>query len=192
MSPDIFMKQKSLLLLPLLSSLLCGCSLLPITSSSEDFSATSSSSSRSSRSSVSTSSEPQENYFPLEEITSFYASRGIEGISIPSIEISNQALVEDIETLHSHSYDELKITFYNDVSSTYIKAAKKLGWVEQRINSNPCYIDPTGTIAFHCYFYSNFAHTDLPVPENVLVENAHLSESLMELSYRMIAETEEE
>ena len=38
----------------------------------------------------------------------------------------------------------------------------------------------------------NFAHTDLPVPENVLVENVHLSESLMELSYRMIAETEEE
>ena len=149
------------MLLPLLSSLLCGCSLLAIASSSEDLSATSSSSSRTSRSSVSTSSEPQENYFPLEEITSFYAARGIEGISIPSIEIANQTLIEDIETLHSHSYDELKITFYNDVSSTYIKAAKKLGWVEQRINSNPCYIDPTGTIAFHCYFYSNFAHTDL-------------------------------
>jgi len=31
----------------------------------------------------------------------------------------------------------------------------------------------------------NFSHTDLPFPENVTVENVHLSESLMVLSYRM-------
>lgn len=31
----------------------------------------------------------------------------------------------------------------------------------------------------------NFAHTDLIVPEDVVVENVHLSESLMRLSYRM-------
>ncbi len=31
----------------------------------------------------------------------------------------------------------------------------------------------------------NFAHTDLNVPKNVVVENVHLSESLMRLSYRM-------
>ncbi len=31
----------------------------------------------------------------------------------------------------------------------------------------------------------NFAHTDLEVPEDVVVENVHLSESLMQLSYRM-------
>lgn len=31
----------------------------------------------------------------------------------------------------------------------------------------------------------NFAHTDLEVPEGVFVENVHLSESLMQLSYRM-------
>ncbi len=31
----------------------------------------------------------------------------------------------------------------------------------------------------------NFSHTDLEVPENVVVENVHLSESLMKLSYRM-------
>ncbi|MCD7817836.1 MAG: redox-sensing transcriptional repressor Rex, partial [Lachnospiraceae bacterium] len=29
----------------------------------------------------------------------------------------------------------------------------------------------------------NFAHTDLQVPEDVVVENVHLSESLMQLSY---------
>ncbi len=29
----------------------------------------------------------------------------------------------------------------------------------------------------------NFAHTDLKVPDNVVVENVHLSESLMQLSY---------
>lgn len=31
----------------------------------------------------------------------------------------------------------------------------------------------------------NFAHTDLKVPENVIVQNVHLSESLMQLSYRL-------
>jgi len=31
----------------------------------------------------------------------------------------------------------------------------------------------------------NFAHTDLKLPDNVLVENVHLSDSLMNLSYRI-------
>ena len=31
----------------------------------------------------------------------------------------------------------------------------------------------------------NFAHLDLAVPEDVVVENVHLSESLMQLSYRI-------
>jgi len=31
----------------------------------------------------------------------------------------------------------------------------------------------------------NFAHVDLEVPENIVIENVHLSESLMRLSYRM-------
>ena len=31
----------------------------------------------------------------------------------------------------------------------------------------------------------NFAHTDLIVPDDVIVENVHLSESLMQLSYRL-------
>ena len=31
----------------------------------------------------------------------------------------------------------------------------------------------------------NFAHTDLNLPENVIVENVHLSESLMRLSYNL-------
>ena len=32
----------------------------------------------------------------------------------------------------------------------------------------------------------NFAHTDLKVPEGVIVENVHLSESLMRLSYNLV------
>ena len=31
----------------------------------------------------------------------------------------------------------------------------------------------------------NFAHIDLQVPDDVLVENVHLSESLMQLSYNI-------
>ena len=31
----------------------------------------------------------------------------------------------------------------------------------------------------------NFAHTDLDLPEDVVVENVHLSESLMRLSYNL-------
>jgi len=33
----------------------------------------------------------------------------------------------------------------------------------------------------------NFAHTDLNVPDNIVVENVHLSESLMRLSYNIIS-----
>ena len=31
----------------------------------------------------------------------------------------------------------------------------------------------------------NFAHVDLDLPDNVIVENVHLSESLMKLSYKL-------
>lgn len=38
----------------------------------------------------------------------------------------------------------------------------------------------------------NFAHVDLDVPENVVVENVHLSDSLMKLSYRFHCMIEED
>lgn len=38
----------------------------------------------------------------------------------------------------------------------------------------------------------NFAHVDLEVPDDVMVENVHLSESLMQLSYRLRARNEEQ
>ena len=38
----------------------------------------------------------------------------------------------------------------------------------------------------------NFAHTDLVVPEDVVVENVHLSESLMRLSYQVCSMQDEE
>ncbi len=31
----------------------------------------------------------------------------------------------------------------------------------------------------------NFTHTDIPVPDDVVVENVHLSDSLMQLSYNL-------
>ena len=37
----------------------------------------------------------------------------------------------------------------------------------------------------------NFAHTDLNLPDNIIVENVHLSESLMQLSYRLTTDNEE-
>lgn len=37
----------------------------------------------------------------------------------------------------------------------------------------------------------NFAHTDLVVPDDVVVENVHLSESLMRLSYRVCSMQDE-
>lgn len=37
----------------------------------------------------------------------------------------------------------------------------------------------------------NFAHTDLNLPENIIVENVHLSESLMQLSYNISRYNEE-
>lgn len=38
----------------------------------------------------------------------------------------------------------------------------------------------------------NFAHVDLRVPEEVIVENVHLSESLMRLSYNLVTRNAEE
>ena len=38
----------------------------------------------------------------------------------------------------------------------------------------------------------NFAHTDLVVPDDVVVENVHLSESLMRLSYRVCSMQDKE
>lgn len=38
----------------------------------------------------------------------------------------------------------------------------------------------------------NFAHVDLKVPEQVIVENVHLSESLMRLSYNLVTRNAEE
>ena len=37
----------------------------------------------------------------------------------------------------------------------------------------------------------NFAHTDLNLPDNIIVENVHLSESLMQLSYRLTTDSDE-
>ena len=37
----------------------------------------------------------------------------------------------------------------------------------------------------------NFAHTDLNLPEEIIVENVHLSESLMQLSYKISRFNEE-
>ena len=37
----------------------------------------------------------------------------------------------------------------------------------------------------------NFAHTDLNLPEHIIVENVHLSESLMRLSYNICRYQEE-
>lgn len=37
----------------------------------------------------------------------------------------------------------------------------------------------------------NFAHTDLNIPDNIIVENVHLSESLMRLSYNITRYNEE-
>ena len=37
----------------------------------------------------------------------------------------------------------------------------------------------------------NFAHTDLNVPDDVVVENVHLSESLMRLTYRVCSKQDE-
>ena len=38
----------------------------------------------------------------------------------------------------------------------------------------------------------NFAHLDLDVPDDVVVENVHLVDSLMQLSYRISEDNSEE
>ena len=36
----------------------------------------------------------------------------------------------------------------------------------------------------------NFAHTDLKLPKHIIVENVHLSDSLMKLSYKINCKNE--
>ena len=38
----------------------------------------------------------------------------------------------------------------------------------------------------------NFAHLDLELPEDVVVENVHLSDSLMQLSYNIVTNRKKE
>ena len=75
--------------------------------------------------------------------------------------------VRDVETLEeyvaAHNVDIATITIPKEqavlVADRLVKAGIKAIW--------------------------NFAHTDLEVPKDVAVENVHLSESLMNLSYKL-------
>ena len=69
-----------------------------------------------------------------------------------------------------------------------IKDMKNLGFSKVIcVSSKPCDWNEVAKIAIDAGARGiwNFAHTDISVPEDVVVENVHLSESIMRLSYKL-------
>lgn len=80
--------------------------------------------------------------------------------------------VGDVEVLPMEKIDEVVKAFHVKMAAVCIPKTPAVKVVEQLIAD--------GVVGIW-----NFAHVDLEVPENVVIENVHLSESLMRLSYRM-------
>nr|WP_330372613.1 redox-sensing transcriptional repressor Rex [Oribacterium sp. P6A1] len=80
--------------------------------------------------------------------------------------------VGDIEIQSMESMDEIIKSSNIKMAAVCIPKNAAIKVVEQLIND--------GIVGIW-----NFAHVDLDVPENIVIENVHLSESLMRLSYRM-------
>ena len=80
--------------------------------------------------------------------------------------------VGDVEVLPMEKIDEVVKAFRVKMAAVCIPKTPAVKVVEQLIAD--------GVVGIW-----NFAHVDLEVPDNVVIENVHLSESLMRLSYRM-------
>jgi len=80
--------------------------------------------------------------------------------------------VGEVEVLPMEKIDEVVKQYNVKMAAVCIPKAPAVKVVEQLIGD--------GVVGIW-----NFAHVDLEVPENVVIENVHLSESLMRLSYRM-------
>ena len=81
-----------------------------------------------------------------------------------------------------HSMDELESFISENAIDIAVLTIPKTSAVETSKRLVDCGI---------CAIW-NFAHVDLDVPENVVVENVHLSDSLMKLSYRFHCMKEQE
>lgn len=80
--------------------------------------------------------------------------------------------VGEVEVLPMEKIDEIVKKYNVKMAAVCIPKIPAVKVVEQLISD--------GVVGIW-----NFAHVDLEVPENVVIENVHLSESLMRLSYRM-------
>ena len=80
--------------------------------------------------------------------------------------------VGDVEILPMEKMEEVVQTYKIRLAAICIPKTPAVEVVEQLIRN--------GVVGIW-----NFAHVDLEVPENVVIENVHLSESLMRLSYRV-------
>ena len=87
----------------------------------------------------------------------------VRGIEIRGVEDLEQFIVENEVQIAALTIPKTKAP---EIADRVIKAGVKAIW--------------------------NFAHTDLVVPDDVVVENVHLSESLMRLSYRVCSMQDKE
>lgn len=102
-----------------------------------------------------------------------FEKRGFKVIGIFDINMDLKGLkVREIEVNHIDELDEFVKENVIDIAALTIPKAEAVKVAEKLVNY--------GVKAFW-----NFAHTDLNVPSDVLVESVHLSESLMRLSYNL-------
>ena len=102
-----------------------------------------------------------------------FEKRGFKVIGIFDINVDLKGLkVRDIEVSHIDELEAFAKDNVIDIAALTIPKAEAVKVAEKLVSY--------GVKAFW-----NFAHTDLNVPSDVLVESVHLSESLMRLSYNL-------
>lgn len=106
-----------------------------------------------------------------------YANFEKRGFCVIGLFDKNEEIIgKDVKGLKVKSIDELKEFVQNnhvDIAALTLPKTQAVGISKQLVDY--------GVKAFW-----NFAHTDLDVPSDIVVENVHLSESLMKLSYRIL------
>lgn len=102
-----------------------------------------------------------------------FEKRGFKVIGIFDINMDLKGMkVRGIEVNHIDELDEFVKENVIDIAALTIPKAEVVKVAEKLVN-------------FGVKAFWNFAHTDLNVPSDVLVESVHLSESLMRLSYNL-------
>ncbi len=167
MDKTSIMKIKNILILPLLSLLMTSCSLGGFNTDNKtddnNNQQTDNNNDNESGDNGNTNTEPvtppqtETNYFPIDRVREYYASKGITGVELPVINIKKETLILDIEEKQSYP-SCLEILIRGQYDETYIKEMKKLGYVQV---PNSSYKDKNNQVRIEAAYSSFNSHTVL-------------------------------